>query len=207
MNTPESSRELSQRLYQALSEKERRLFAAYESFHRGRGGISSAHQDYGLSIRTIRKGRAELRANTIVAGRQRRRGGGRTATLKKYPELSKVFLEILDVHIAGSPQKEVLWTDRTDKELQEKLKERGYTIGLSIIKQLLSENGLGKRKHQKTKTMGEHADRNAQFERIAALKEEYAAKNAVILSMDTKKKNSSANLPVPAAAPVPHQSR
>jgi transposase len=157
---------------------------------RGYGGISSVHRQYGISINAIIRGQAELKANTMVAsGHQRRQGGGRKGTLKKHPELSAMFARLLEAHIAGDPQNGVLWTDKTDKELQAMLSEEaGFPVGISIVKQLLAENGLGKRKHRKTKTMGEHTERNAQFERIAELREDYHERGQVVLSMDTKKR-------------------
>ena len=53
---------------------------------------------------------------------------------------------------------------------------------------LFFRRSLGKRKHRKTKTMGEHTERNAQFERIAELREDYHERGQVVLSMDTKKR-------------------
>lgn len=191
MDTPTVNLEaISKQLFSILPEKERRLFAAYQALERGYGGISSVHRQYGISINAIIRGQAELKANTMVAsGHQRRQGGGRKGTLKKHPELSAMFARLLEAHIAGDPQNGVLWTDKTDKELQAMLSEEaGFPVGISIVKQLLAENGLGKRKHRKTKTMGEHTERNAQFERIAELREDYHERGQVVLSMDTKKR-------------------
>jgi hypothetical protein len=57
-----------------------------------------------------------------------------------------------------------------------------------VVKQLLRKHGYVKRKAQKSKAMGKHADRNQQFENIARLKREYLESDNPILSMDTKKK-------------------
>jgi hypothetical protein len=181
--------EVSKEFFSMLSEKDRRLFAAQQALERGYGGISSVHRQYGISINAIRRGQEELRTGTMLgSARQRRVGGGRIATLKQHPELSAHFVTLLEPYIAGSPQDGVLWTDKSDKELQAMLAAAGYSVGLSIVKQLLAENGLGKRTHRKTKTMGEHADRNAQFERIAELRADYQKRGQVVVSMDTKKR-------------------
>ena len=42
--------------------------------------------------------------------------------------------------------------------------------------------------------MGQHADRNAQFENIAKLKEEYVAAGHPVISIDTKKKEMLGNV-------------
>ena len=187
--SPKTLEEISQTFFLSLSEKDRRLFAAQQALERGYGGLSSVHRQYGISINAIQRGRRELQEGTIVpSGRQRRVGGGRRSTLKTRPELSRAFAVLLEPHIAGNPQDGVLWTDKSDTELRIMLQEAGYDVGISIIKQLLAEHGLGKRTHRKTKTMGEHQDRNAQFERIAELRREYQERGSVVLSMDTKKR-------------------
>jgi hypothetical protein len=48
--------EISQAFFSALSEKDRRLFAAQQSLERGYGGISSVHRQYGISINAIQRG-------------------------------------------------------------------------------------------------------------------------------------------------------
>jgi len=61
--------------------------------------------------------------------------------------------------------------------------------------QLLLHSGLRRRSYLKSATMGvSHPDRNAQFERIAALKEEFLWHGFPVLSIDTKKKELLGNL-------------
>ena len=144
--TPAELESISKRLFSILPEKERRLFAAHQALVRGHGGISFIHRQYGMSINAIVRGQAELKAGTMIAsGRQRRKGGGRIALLKKYPEISAVFVRLLEPHLAGDPQTGVLWTSKTDTELQTMLQamlqEAGYTVGISALKQLLAEIG------------------------------------------------------------------
>ena len=57
-----------------------------------------------------------------------------------------------------------------------------------MVKQLLQKHGYVTRKAQKSKAMGQHPDRNQQFENIARLKQEYLESDNPIVSMDTKKK-------------------
>ena len=188
--SPKTLEEVSQAFFLSLSEKDRRLFAAQQALERGYGGLSSVHRQYGISLNAIQRGQRELQDGRMPpSDRQRRVGGGRKSILKKRPEISHAFSRLLEPHIAGNPQDGVLWTDKRDTELQEMLAQAGHRVGISIIKQLLAENGLGKRKHRRTKTMGEHQDRNAQFERIAELRADYEQRGDVVLSIDTKKKS------------------
>jgi hypothetical protein len=66
-------------LWQTLSEKDRRRFAALEAVRLGRGGIGYVAEVLGCSTRTIERGAAELDdlPNDPAAGRVRRPGGGR----------------------------------------------------------------------------------------------------------------------------------
>ncbi len=59
---------------------------------------------------------------------------------------------------------------------------------MPVVKQLLRKHGYVKRKAQKSRALGQHPDRNAPFENIARLKQEYLASGNPILSIDTKKK-------------------
>ena len=96
---------------------------------------------------------------------------------------------VLEDHTAGSPMKqEVIWTDLTPKEIRLDLAEHDVYIGERVIRQLLEDEGYRRRQMAKYLDMGEHQDRNAQFENIARIKQEYLASGNPILSIDTKKK-------------------
>jgi hypothetical protein len=71
---------LMQLHYSRLSEKDRRQYAALESFKLGRGGITYISGILGVDRKTISQGRKELTlelSNPIPPGRQRTAGGGR----------------------------------------------------------------------------------------------------------------------------------
>lgn len=59
---------------------------------------------------------------------------------------------------------------------------------MNIVAQLLERHHYRRRKAQKTKTTGNHPQRNEQFEKIEQLKAQYQGEGCAILSMDTKKK-------------------
>lgn len=84
------------------------------------------------------------------------------------------FLAVLRDHTAGDPMREnVKWTNLSRRQISRKLKELGTPAGKNVVSRLLHEHGYRRRKPQKKRTMGQHADRNAQFEKIAKLKQEY----------------------------------
>ncbi|RJY19486.1 hypothetical protein D5R81_00630 [Parashewanella spongiae] len=57
----------------------------------------------------------------------------------------------------------------------------------------MRQQGFHRRKAQKAKTMKQHVDRNAQFEKLAQLKQDYLDKGKPVLSIDTKKKEQLGN--------------
>jgi hypothetical protein len=82
----------------------------------------------------------------------------------------------------------VLWTNLSLRELSRRLGAMGTPAGRRTIRRLLRQLGLGRRTARKKKTMGHHPDRNAQFEKIAQLRQEYRDAGDPVISIDTKKK-------------------
>jgi len=82
----------------------------------------------------------------------------------------------------------VLWTNLSLRELSRRLLALGTPASRRTIRRLLRKLKLGQRTARKKKTMGQHPDRNAQFENIARLRREYEASGDAVISIDTKKK-------------------
>ncbi len=96
---------------------------------------------------------------------------------------------LLEEFTAGDPMREgVLWTNLSLRELSRRLVELGTPASRRTIRRLLRQLKLGRRTARKKKTMGHHPDRNAQFENIARLRQEYQTAGDPVLSIDTKKK-------------------
>jgi len=97
---------------------------------------------------------------------------------------------VLRDHTAGDPMRpEVKWTNLTPGEISRRLEALGTPAGRDVVKQLLRAHGYRKRKMRKRTTMGpRHPQRNAQFENIARLREEYLRSGDPVISMDGKKK-------------------
>ena len=90
-------------------------------------------------------------------------------------------------------REDVKWTNLSRRQISRRLKERGTPAGKNVVSRLLWEHGYRRRKPQKKRTMGQHADRNAQFENIAQLKGRYLSAGHPVISMDTKKKEMLGN--------------
>ena len=82
----------------------------------------------------------------------------------------------------------VLWTNLSLRELSRRLIAMGTPASRRTIRRLLRRLKLGRRTARKKKSMGHHPDRNAQFENIARLRQEYLDAGDPVISIDTKKK-------------------
>ena len=85
-------------------------------------------------------------------------------------------------------QEGVRWTNLSRRAIAREVSKLGTPVSHGIVGQWLKREGYRRRQTQKKRTMGSHRDRNAQFERISQLKEEYLQAGNPVISMDTKKK-------------------
>jgi hypothetical protein len=94
-----------------------------------------------------------------------------------------------------------LWTNRSAGELADQLSSAGFSVCANTVARLLREElGLSRRSALKTVPLGHSADRNAQFERIAELKQAYRENGWPVISVDTKKKELLGNFFRPGQA-------
>lgn len=179
--------------YEMLPENEKRIYAAIEAQKIGYGGISYISQIVNCSRTTIYRGISELKylnnnSNNLI-DRIRKPGGGRKPYDIIYPNINEQFLDVLKHYTAGSPMKDVIWTDLSPSDIIEKLKEKhDVTVSKTVVDQLLKKHKYGLRKMLKSDTIKVVEYRNEQFENIAKLIVEYEKTGNPIISMDTKKK-------------------
>jgi hypothetical protein len=178
--------------YQSLSEKDRRRYAAVEAAKLDRGGISYIARVLGCDRHTIRQGLEELGDPAALdQSRIRRPGGGRKPREDMIPDLDRTFLRVLQDHTAGSPMSsDIKWTNLTRRQIKDHLaQDHGIEVSVTVIKRLLKQHGFVRRQAQKRTRTGNHADRDAQFQKIAKLKENYLAAGNPVVSIDTKKRS------------------
>jgi hypothetical protein len=183
-------------LYESLSEKDRRRYAAIEARKLGHGGTVYIATLFDCDGKTIRKGRKELaNPESFEQTTIRRLGGGRKATIPNTPDLDEIFLEILRKQTAGDPMDEkVKWTNLTRGEIREQLRKKGLKVSVNIVKKLLKKHGFVKRKALKKTSTGQPKNRDQQFKKIAKLRTKYEKSNNPIISIDAKKKEYIGNL-------------
>lgn len=116
--------------------------------------------------------------------------GGRKKASEANPELVDRLREVVRDHTAGSPVKpNQLWTNRAPAELSRELAVGGLPVDPKTVKQILKNVlGLSRRQMEKTLSMGQSADRDAQFKQMQRIKSKFLKNEWPVLSIDTKKK-------------------
>ncbi|MEZ6128930.1 MAG: ISAzo13 family transposase [Planctomycetaceae bacterium] len=174
----------------SLNEKDGRRFVAIEAEQYGHGGVARICRIVGCSAHTVERGRAELDSldNDPAAGRVRRPGAGRKK-IESESQAEENLISLLTVRVAGSPDEEdLIFTDLKPPALAEKLTRMGTPVCAQTVSNWLAEAGVRLRKIARSVAGGESADREAQFDHIADLIEQYEAEGNPWFSIDTKAK-------------------
>ena len=132
------------RLYNSLSEKDKRRYAAVEAQKLGYGGISYISTLFGCDDKTISKGICELSDDEAMSlDGTRKPGGGRRSKIDSIEDINAVFLDVIRDHTAGDPMKVgVKWTNLSKAQIVEKMSERGISVSKNIVKKLLKKTNL-----------------------------------------------------------------
>jgi hypothetical protein len=182
--------------YQSLAEKDRRRYAALEAQRLGHGGVTYVSRVLGCSAEAIEHGKKELDAlpHDPLGNRQRRPGAGRPKTEQRSPEIVPQIQAVIQERTAGDPMSDRVWTDLTPREISAFLPD-GLAVGARVIQRVVRDIlGYGQRQIAKVLPGGHSADRDAQFQYIARLREQFFAAGNPVFSLDTKKKEFLGNL-------------
>jgi DNA-binding phage protein len=179
-----------------LNEYQRRRYLSAEAKSIGYGGISQISRISGMSRRTLTEGVKELGNpdRVVPEGRNRRPGGGRKPTWKIQPEILNILKELVCAHTKGDPMTTLLWTNKSLRNLEKGLAEKGYKVCYRVVGEMLKMSGFGLQSDKKTLTVGEsHIDRDAQFEYINEQCKQANGKGIPVISIDAKKKENIGN--------------
>ena len=130
-------------LYNFLSEKDKRLYAAAEAIKLPYGGIIYIANLFGCDRKTISRGIVELKNPELIEkDRDRKKGGGRKLSINTIPCINEAFLAVVYNYTAGDPMDErIRWTNLTHQQIADKLKEEGIEVSKKIVKQLFKKHG------------------------------------------------------------------
>jgi hypothetical protein len=179
------------KLYESLSEKDRRRYAAIEAKKLGYGGISYVCKVMACSNESVKRGLRELEQSKLEdTQRLRHAGAGRKRVVDTMAGLLTAFTEVMTPHSAGSPMDEaVKWSNLSRPQISKKLKERGFDVSVTVVDQLLKEQGFRRRKAFKSVAGKQAVGRDEQFKNIERLVNESNKQGNPVMSMDVKKKN------------------
>jgi hypothetical protein len=197
MRNEQAENSIRQRFFQirdSLNERARRLFTASEAVSYGWGGIDAVARATGMARRTIGTGTKELRQIEAgeepaeLHGRIRRPGAGRKKVTARDPDLLPVLKALVESTTRGDPESPLLWTARSQRNLINALKDKGYKISRRTLANLLKKLGYSLQGNRKCLEGSQHPDRNAQFEHISEAVRQQVAANEPAISVDTKKR-------------------
>lgn len=180
-----------QNLYHSLSEKDRRRYAAIEAKKLGYGGISYVCEVMSCNPESVKRGLTEL-GEAIMEDKQRIRqaGAGRKRVIDTMPRLVEAFEEVMTPHSAGSPMDEQLkWSNLSRPKIAAQLKAKGFEVSVTVVDQLLKEQGFRRRKAFRSVVGKQAAKRDEQFKTIEHLVEQSKQQGNPVMSMDVKKKS------------------
>ena len=187
-------REKYRDLADELDERGRRRWTAIEARSLGRGGIAAVAAATGISDRTIRTGIQELESpQGLPANRQRRDGAGRRSRKEEQPTLLMALDKMISPTTRGDPMNPLRWTCKSTRTLAAELREQGFEVGASTVRELLGDLGYSLQGNRKTREGNDHPDRNAQFEHINARVNARKRRGEPAISVDTKKKEKLGN--------------
>jgi transposase len=172
-----------------LDEKQKRIYLAVEAKSLGYGGLKAIHELTGVSKTTIIKGKKELQKGNAEQNRIRKSGGGRKTITQKYGNLQEEIEKIVRDNTLGNPEKILLWTTKSLRNIEKVLNKNGFDISHDTIGNVLKDMGYSLQQNQKMLQVGTpHPDRNAQFEYINEKCGEFTRQGQPVISVDTKKK-------------------
>jgi len=173
-----------------LDERQRRRFAASEARTFGRGGIAAAARACQLAENTVRRGLTELDDPApLPAGRVRAAGAGRPPATDSDPELLDALRALVGDDARGDPERVLLWTSRSVRNLSEELGRQGHRAGKDLVARLLKGSlDFSLQGARKTLEGTQHPDRDAQFEYINDTVAAAITAGQPAISIDTKKK-------------------
>jgi len=176
-----------------LDERRRRIWAAVEANSLGYGGVAVVAKATGISYRTIKAGRKELKESLeneqeLSKRRIRKKGGGRKRLLDKDSEVLNLLNALVDPTSRGDPMSPLKWTCKSTRRLARELVARGHTISHTKVSKLLNKLGYSLQSTRKRMEGKTHPDRNAQFEFINDKVKGFQKQNQPIISVDAKKK-------------------
>lgn len=183
------------RIFETLTETQKRWMAAEKAFELGYGGVTKVSTATGLSRTTIHRGMDELKSRKKLdqSGRQRIEGGGRKKVAETEEGLIDAIDGILDESTAGDPMSAIKWTNKSVRAIADQLSKMGFDINFNTVNRLLNELGYSLQSNRKSLSRENNPDRDRQFKLINRKISKFLYEGSPVISVDTKKKEMIGN--------------
>src|SRR5919201_1454031 len=181
-----------------LNERQRRLALGVESRLLGHGGVGTVARVARVSETTVRRGIAELAADTgpLPEGRARAPGGGRRRAEANDPAVLSALLGLVEPDERGDPESPLRWTTKSLRHLAEELTRQGHPVSAPTVGRLLRSMDFSLQANAKTLEGAQHSDRDAQFRYLNQQVKAHQADGEPVISVDTKKREQLGRLPM-----------
>lgn len=178
------------KVFNILTEPQKRWFAAVKSSELGYGGISKVSKATGISRTTITQGLKEVKDRNKLPNldRIRREGGGRKLSTDFDNKLLKSLEKILSETTAGDPMSAIRWTCKSVRKISEQLCKMGHYASYRTVHRLLVEMGYSLQSNRKSLSRENNPDRDRQFRAINRKVTKFLSEGLPVISVDTKKK-------------------
>jgi hypothetical protein len=113
--------------------------------------------------------------------------------LETNEDLEKRLDEILSPYTVGDPERVLLWTSKSLRNIAAELKKEGVEVSYVTLRGIMQKMGFSLQGNRKTDEGGNHEDRNAQFEMIDRLSRSFLKQGYPVISVDCKKKENVGN--------------
>jgi transposase len=171
-----------------LNEKQRRIVAAAEAKAYGRGGVQTIARITGMCRQTVYRGLKDLEKGQ-ASERVREPGGGRKKLSDLNPTLLQALEALIDPATRGDPESPLKWTCKSVRNLEDGLKETGYSVSYRTVANILHQLGYSLQANRKTSEgKKDHPDRDEQFQYINKQAKGFLNSGTPVISVDTKKK-------------------
>jgi hypothetical protein len=138
-------------------------------------------------------------------GRSRKSGGGRKPVWEKQSGILPVLERTVSVHTKGDPERTLLWTNKSLRNLSKELAEKGYRVCHGVVGAMLKIVSYSLQADKKTRRVTESpVDGDAQFEYINERCGEANARGIPVISIDAKKKENIGNFKNNGTTYQPH---
>ena len=135
-----------------LNERQRRLALGVEARLLGHGGVGTVARVAKVSETTVRRGIAELAADSgsLPDGRARAPGGGRRRAEDTHPAVLSALLGLVEPDERGDPESPLRWTTKSLRHLAEELTEQGHPVSAPTVGRLLRSMDFSLQANAKT---------------------------------------------------------